>query len=381
MKGVTLMITIKDVTKKFKDHIVLNKISLEIAKGDFVVLIGASGCGKTTTLKLINRLIDPSSGKVYIQGEDIAKKDIIKLRRNMGYVIQQTGLFPHMTIRENIELIPKAEKYQKENIAERTAELMNMVGLEDESFLDRYPSELSGGQQQRIGVARAFATDPDIILMDEPFSALDPITRASLQDELIQLQLDVKKTIVFVTHDMDEAIKLADKICIMDQGEIVQYDTPENILKEPANEFVQNFVGKNRLWSSPEYILAEDIMLDNPATCPKNISIFRCMDKMTTSKIDSLMVIDATKKTMLGIIYAGQIRREPDKSVSVESVMKKDFLFVYREDTILDVLTIIKENNVSYIPVLNQTHQLVGLITRSSLVATLSEPYLEEEDL
>ena len=169
------------------------------------------------------------------------------LRRNIGYVIQQTGLFPHMTIRENIELIPKLQKVDSEKIIENTKKLMQMVGLNCEEFLDRYPTELSGGQQQRVGVARAFANDPDIILMDEPFSALDPMTRSDLQDELVELQSKLKKTIVFVTHDMDEAIKISDMICIMKDGEVLQYDTPENILRNPVDEFVSNFVGKNRI--------------------------------------------------------------------------------------------------------------------------------------
>ena len=204
-----------------------------------MAFIGESGCGKTTTLKMINRLIKPTGGRILINGDSIETKDIIELRRSMGYVIQQTGLFPHMTVKENIEIIPRSEKRDPKQISQKTGELMEMVGLNPLEYLDRYPTELSGGQQQRVGVARAFATDPEIILMDEPFSALDPITRSGLQDELINLQSQLKKTIVFVTHDMDEAIKIADKICIMKDGSILQYDTPENILKYPAKEFVQ----------------------------------------------------------------------------------------------------------------------------------------------
>ncbi len=219
------MIEFKNIRKDFKNKTILKDITLKINRGELVAIIGSSGCGKTTTLKMINRLIKPTSGKIFINGEDIASKDVIKLRRNIGYVIQQTGLFPHLTIRENIEMIPKVEKLNKASIEKRTLELMDMVGLNSNDFLDRYPTELSGGQQQRVGVARAFATNPEIILMDEPFSALDPITRVQLQEELIDLQSKLKRTIVFVTHDMDEAIKIADKICIMNKGEIVQYDT------------------------------------------------------------------------------------------------------------------------------------------------------------
>ncbi len=222
------MIKFENISKKFKNTTVLSDVSFEIEKGKLVAIIGESGCGKTTTLKMINGLITPTSGKIYINNEDISTKNVIDLRRNMGYVIQQTGLFPHMTIRENIELIPKVQNKNPEDITQQTYNLMDMVGLDCDKFLNRYPVELSGGQQQRVGVARAFATNPDIILMDEPFSALDPITRSSLQDELVNLQSKLKKTIIFVTHDMDEAIKISDKMCIMDKGKIIQYDTPEN---------------------------------------------------------------------------------------------------------------------------------------------------------
>lgn len=274
------MIEFKNVNKNFKNKKVLKDISFNINKGELVSIIGASGCGKTTTLKMINRLINPSSGQILIDGENIATKDIIKLRRNVGYVIQQTGLFPHMTVRENIELISTIEKNDKKKISKKTVELMEMVGLEKDEYLDRYPTELSGGQQQRVGVARAFATNPEVILMDEPFSALDPITRNQLQDELLELQNTLKKTIVFVTHDMDEAIKISDRICIMNEGEIAQYDTPENILKNPSNDFVSEFIGRNRIWSSPEFIRAKDIMIENPVTCFKSSSLLRCIEKM-----------------------------------------------------------------------------------------------------
>ena len=254
------MIKVENITKRFKNRTVLKSISFQIEKGEFVSIIGPSGCGKTTLLKMINRLIKPTSGKIYINGENIYDKDPITLRRNMGYVIQQNGLFPHMTIKDNIEIIPKLEKKKSEEIYKRTIELMNMVDLNPDEYLNRYPSELSGGEQQRIGVARAFANDTDIVLMDEPFSALDPITRADLQNELLNLQSKLNKTIVFVTHDMDEALKLSNKICLMKDGEIIQFDEPEKILKEPENEYVESFVGKNRIWDNPEYIRAQDIM-------------------------------------------------------------------------------------------------------------------------
>lgn len=374
------MIEFINIRKDFKNKTILKDISFKVNTGELVAIIGSSGCGKTTTLKMINRLIKPSSGQILINGEDIAIKDVIKLRRNIGYVIQQTGLFPHMTIKENIEVIPKVEKMEEEKIKKRTYELMEMVGLNSEEYLDRYPTELSGGQQQRVGVARAFATDPEIILMDEPFSALDPITRLQLQDELIDLQSKFKKTIVFVTHDMDEAIKIADKICIMNKGEIIQYDTPENILKNPCNDFVNEFIGKNRIWSSPEFIRAMDIMIDHPITCFKNITLLRCMEKMRSSKVDSLMVVDKTNY-LLGIVTAKQIQNKIDRNISVEEVMNSKFISVRPEDTIIDILELVKEKQISQIPVIDSNRFLKGIITKSSLVTTLSEQFLDTEEV
>ena len=373
------MIKFEKISKKFKNTTVLSDVTFEIEEGQLVAIIGESGCGKTTTLKMINRLIKPTSGKIHINGEDISMKNVIDLRRNIGYVIQQTGLFPHMTIRENIELIPKVQNKSAEDITQRTYDLMDMVGLDCNEFLDRYPTELSGGQQQRVGVARAFATNPDIILMDEPFSALDPITRSSLQDELVSLQSKLKKTIVFVTHDMDEAVKISDKICIMDKGEIIQYDTPENILKNPVNDFVSEFVGKKRIWTSPEFIKAEDIMIENPITCSEDLSIFKCIEKMRSYKVDSLMVIDNKSKKLRGIVKAKQMRLIDDKSIKISSVLDDNYIYVSPNDTIIDVLKSVNENNISTIPVLNDKGSLIGLITESSLVTTLSQQYIEEE--
>ena len=242
------MIEIKNISKKVGKKTILDDVSLKIEEGSFDVLIGPSGCGKTTTLKLINKLIEPTKGEIFINDIPISKENPIKLRRNIGYVIQSVGLFPHMTIKENIELIPNLKKEKtEEEIEEKTIELMNMVGLDPKEFLYKYPSELSGGQQQRIGLVRAIATDAEIILMDEPFSALDPITRTQLQEWLYSLQEELKKTIIFVTHDMDEALKLADKICIMKDGKVQQYDTVENLLRNPENTFIKNLINSDRL--------------------------------------------------------------------------------------------------------------------------------------
>ena len=235
----------------FHGKVVLSDISMEIPTGELTVLIGPSGCGKTTTLKMINRLLSPSSGEIWIDGKNIETLDKVQLRRRIGYVIQQGGLFPHMTIRENIEIIARLAKGDPQAISCKTDQLMEMVDLDPAEYLDRYPTELSGGQQQRIGVIRALANDPEVVLFDEPFSALDPVTRSSLQDELVSMHEKMGKTMVFVTHDMDEAIKIADRICIMRNGHILQFDTPEQILKHPADDFIASFVGTERTLGLP----------------------------------------------------------------------------------------------------------------------------------
>ena len=373
------MIEIKNIVKTAGEKVILDNISLTIESGSFVVLIGPSGCGKTTTLKLINKLIEPTSGEIYIDGKAISKEDPIKLRRNIGYVIQNIGLFPHLTIKENIELIPKlkGEKTEQE-ISDNTERLIKMVGLDPDEFLYKYPSELSGGQQQRIGVIRAIATDADIVLMDEPFSALDPITRTQLQEWLYELQQELKKTIIFVTHDMDEALKLADKICIMQGGKIQQYDTAENLLKHPVNNFVKDFIGSDRLWSAPEYIKAKDIMIKNPVKAIETRTVIQVMEIMRTNKVDSILVTDKNN-LLVGILTVKELRQNGIQDYYIYKVMNKNPLFIYDDCNLIEILNIMNKENVGHIPVVSKDRQLVGLITRSSLLSVLSEQFLEME--
>jgi len=240
-----VMIRLEDLTKTFpsQDEPAVDDLSMDIYEGEIVVLVGPSGCGKTTTMKMINRIIEPSGGKIFLQGEDVTKANPDILRRRMGYVIQQIGLFPHLTIADNIATVPRMLGWDNKRISDRVDELLETVSI-DLSYRDRYPKELSGGQKQRIGVARAMAADPPVMLMDEPFGAVDPITRESLQDEFLRLQQEIKKTIVFVTHDIDEAIKMGDRIAILrEKSVIAQYDTPERILTDPADDFVEGFIG------------------------------------------------------------------------------------------------------------------------------------------
>lgn len=373
------MIEFKGINKIFKNNIVLYDINLKLEEGNIIVFVGPSGCGKTTTVKMINRLIKPTSGQVLINGEDISNKNVIELRRNIGYVIQQTGLFPHMTIKENIGIVAKMQKMNSQEIESKTRDLMEMVGLDYEKFANRYPAELSGGQQQRVGIARALITNPDIILMDEPFSALDPITRSQLQDELLNIQTQFKKTIIFVTHDMDEAIKIADKICIMGKGRIIQYDDPETILKNPANEFVSDFVGKNRIWSSPEYIKVKDIMIENPITCSQEISLLKCIKKMRYERVDTLLVVDRKRK-FNGIITGKMIQKEKDHYKSVKEIMEQPRAVTYPDKSIVDILKDVNEKNLSSLPVIDSNGILKGLITKTSLVTTLSQQFEIEVD-
>ncbi len=241
------MITFDKVSKTFPGGVqAVRELSMEVADDETLVLLGTSGCGKTTTLKIINRLIEPTFGHILINGKDIMEQDPIQLRRRIGYAIQEIGLFPHMTVGENIAVVPGLLKWSREKIEERIDGLLNMVGLEPDHFRDRFPAQLSGGQRQRIGVARALAADPPTVLMDEPFGALDPITREQLQNELIELQSEIKKTIIFVTHDIFEAVKVGDRIALLDAGVLQQLATPSELVENPANEFVDQFLGKHR---------------------------------------------------------------------------------------------------------------------------------------
>lgn len=242
-------IVYENVCKKFNNSeaYAVDHVSAEIEHGEFITILGSSGCGKTTLLKLTNRLYDADGGRVLVEGKDIAGVDPVELRRSMGYVIQQVGLFPHMTVRDNITAIPALMKWDKARMEERTDELLAMVGLNPEEFKDRYPHQLSGGQQQRVGLARALVLDPDIMLMDEPFGAIDAITRLSLQNELIRIHKDIGKTFLFVTHDIGEAFKLGDRVMVMNEGNLLQFDTPRRIASEPAGGFVRSLIESARM--------------------------------------------------------------------------------------------------------------------------------------
>jgi osmoprotectant transport system ATP-binding protein len=295
------MIRLENVTKRFPGTTTpsVDDLTMEIPEGSTVALIGPSGCGKTTTMRMINRLIEPTEGKIFVNEEDVTRADPVLLRRHIGYVIQNVGLFPHMTIADNVAAVPKLLGWDKARIDARVEELLHLVGLEPKDFLSRYPRQLSGGQRQRIGVARALAADPSVLLMDEPFGAIDPIARTRLQDEFKQILKRVRKTVVIVTHDLDEAIRLGDRIAIMKAGKIVQYDTPDAILSKPADQFVADFVGIDRAIKRLGIFTVADAMIAdaaavNAASVLPGTSLRDALSLMVADNSEDLTVVDET---------------------------------------------------------------------------------------
>lgn len=367
------MITFDRVSKTYPNgYHAVKELNFTIRIGELIVLIGPSGCGKTTTMKMINRLVPHTGGTISINGKDIAKEDPVELRRNIGYVIQQVGLFPHYTIEENVALVPQLVGWSEAKRKDRVHELLHMIGLEPAKYARRYPKELSGGQQQRVGVARALASDPQIVLMDEPFGALDPITREQLQDELIKLQKAMKKTIVFVTHDMDEALKLGDRIAVMKDGEMLQLDSPEKLLKEPAHGFVEEFIGRNRIYRSPEFISVKDIMRDHPATASAALSPARALSLMRQRRTDTLLLGDDNGR-LSGIVSAYDLQPRLDDIESIEEVAISADLCLEETATAKDALLAITDAKFGVIPVVGEGKRIVGVVTRSSLLTTFAD--------
>jgi osmoprotectant transport system ATP-binding protein len=365
------MIEFKNVMKRYDDGTVAIKgLDLTVKEGELVVLIGPSGCGKTTTMKMINRLVEPSSGQILVNGKDIMSVNPVELRRGIGYVIQQIGLFPHMTIKDNVSIVPRLKKVDQKQYEKRVDELLAMVGLEPDTFRDRYPNELSGGQQQRVGVIRAMAAEPPVILMDEPFSALDPISREQLQDELVRLQEEVKKTIVFVSHDMDEALKIADRIIIMQDGEIVQSDTPEKILRRPKNDFVRNFIGEDRLSGAGD-LLIEDVMISKPITVNQKRGLAYAAKIMKQHRVNTLLVTDK-EGVLQGVVTKESIEEHyPEEEKAVHEIMKDEFTTITTGTVVQEAVETMREKGLSSVPVTDHEGKLVGLVTNSSLVDAL----------
>ena len=357
------MIELENVVKIYpgSSQPAVNDLSFEVAEGETCVLIGPSGCGKTTTLKMINRLIEPSSGYIIIQGKNVLDMDPVQLRRGIGYVIQQIGLFPHMTIAENINVVPRLLGWDSDKMRKRADELIEMVGMDPADFRDRYPRQLSGGQRQRIGVARALAADPPVLLMDEPFGAIDPITRDRLQNEFLRLQKRLKKTIMFVTHDIDEALKMGTMICILEVGGVLaQADAPAKILSEPASSFVAEFVGADRGLKRLNLVRVGYAMQGNIDLLPANEKAESALEHLRTWGHDSAIVVDDEDK-LVGYLTLESARKNPDEKIG--DIAHEIIASTEMEATMKDAFSVMLSFSLSYMPVLGEEDKVVGIIT------------------
>lgn len=355
------MIRLENVTKVYtgSDEPAVADVSFEVPEGETCVLIGPSGCGKTTTLKMVNRLIEPTGGKIFVDGENVLYQDPVELRRNIGYVIQQIGLFPHMTIRDNVATVPHLLGWEEHKIDDRVDELLATVGMDPATFRDRYPRELSGGQRQRVGVARALAADPPVMLMDEPFGAIDPITRESLQNEFLRLQKKIRKTIMFVTHDIDEAIKMGTRICLLQVGgRVEQYGSPDEILSHPANEFVAEFVGADRGLKRLSLMRVEQVM-DSQAVRVTGADI---TDDVAATLQErgrrTAWVLDENDR-LLGYLTLEEARRRPN--TRVDQAMRTSPAETEPEATVKDVFSEMLTNGLAVLPVLGEERRFLGV--------------------
>ncbi|MFZ7126194.1 MAG: betaine/proline/choline family ABC transporter ATP-binding protein [Desulfobacterales bacterium] len=370
------MIRLEKVTKIYPGSNVpaVNNVDLEVPKGEICVLIGSSGCGKTTLMRMINRLIPITSGSIFIDGKNILSMDPIELRRHIGYAIQQIGLFPHMTVYDNIATVPRLLKWDKRRIDDRVDELLTLVQLDPETFRHRYPRELSGGQAQRIGVARAMATDPPVMLMDEPFGAIDPINREVLQDEFLKIQSQIKKTIVFVTHDIHEAIKMGDKIALLDLGRLVQYATPEELLTSPKNQFVKDFVGADRALKRLDLLKVKDAMLENPVHCTDTDSAESVATAMKEKGLDYLLVADADDR-LKGYVTLRDIFDQVGK---VGDRAKPMTLTVRPEQNLKDALSKMLTYDIGIVVAVDEAGKLKGVLNTMTLARVVGQTYDEQ---
>jgi osmoprotectant transport system ATP-binding protein len=377
------MIKIENLTKMYAggSKPAVGNLSFTVPTGEICTLVGPSGCGKTTTLKMVNRLIEPTSGAIYVPNEDgklvnVMEVNPIQLRRKIGYVIQQIGLFPHRTILENISTVPKLLGWEAKRIRRRAEELLEMMNMPLE-FLERYPHELSGGQRQRIGVARGMAADPPIMLMDEPFGAIDPINRNSLQNEFLRLQEEIQKTILFVTHDIDEAIKMSDKICILNVGgHLEQFDTPANILSSPNNDFVDDFVGADRGLKQLNLIRVADIMDPHPPLLQASQSVEEAFAFMREGELLSIYVTD-TEKRLKGYVTRRDLR---DKSGQVQEFFTPVDSNIEPTTTLRDALSVMLIMDYSTACVVNQKKVVQGLVSVEMIQKTIAEGNIAEDE-
>ncbi len=358
------MISLRNVSKRFPGARApaVQDLSFDVPEGEIVVLVGPSGCGKTTTMKMVNRLIEPSSGTIEMDGSDVMKQDPVRLRRRIGYVIQSIGLLPHRTVAQNIATVPRLEGWERGRIDTRVRELTATLDL-DEELLDRYPAELSGGQRQRVGVARALAVNPPVMLMDEPFAAVDPIVRERLQEEFLDIQRRIKKTIVFVTHDIDEAIKLADRIAILNVGGVLeQYAPPEEILREPTNEFVERFVGEERGLKRLALIKVSEIEVEQGPVVSPSDSDERAREVMRETGFAWVSVIEDGE--LLGWIDEEALRG----AERVADVTARKFsAYVHADDSLRQALDSIVSSRTNVALVVSEGQRYLGILTLERL--------------
>jgi osmoprotectant transport system ATP-binding protein len=365
------MIRLDHLTKLFGNMVAVDGITMEVPSGAVCVLLGPSGCGKTTTMKMINRLITPSSGRIFIDGRDTSGLDAVTLRRSIGYVIQQIGLFPNKTIEENICVVPDLLGWDRKKSRVRAGELLQMVNLDPNIFLKRYPKELSGGQQQRVGVVRALAADPPVLLMDEPFGAIDPINREVIQDEFMKLQTELKKTVVFVSHDIDEAVKMASHIAIFRDGRLIQFDTPDNILAHPANSFVADFVGSDRTLKRLRLLKVTDAMSPTPPRVKAEDPLADAIAKMEEHGHTSIVMVGPRGRAR-GCLLLNEIR---GKKGSVGEHVQALPGLITTDDDLRNAVSAMFSHGVTWLACVDDGGFYKGYVTQRGITQLLGATY------
>jgi len=360
--------TYTDGTEAVKD------LTMEIKQGEFCIFLGPSGCGKTTSMKMINRLIPLTTGKIYVDGVDALELDQNELRRGVGYAIQNIGLFPHRTVAENIATVPTLLKWPKQKKRKRAEELLNLVGMDPKTFIDRYPSELSGGQQQRIGVARCLGADPPILLMDEPFGAIDPITRSKLQDEFLKIQAKIKKTIAFVTHDINEAIKMGDTIALMREGELVQYTDPATLLGSPKNEFVRNFIGADRVLKGLRLLKAKDVMQEPPLTVKVGEDPMQVKARMESENLRWSMLTEDGGH-FLGWITCDDL----EAAKPIREVIIPPTITAAPDTPLNEALSMMLNSAIGTLAILDEYERLIGVLSFQIIRDVLGEQEINDQ--
>jgi osmoprotectant transport system ATP-binding protein len=375
------MIRLEELTKIFETPngqvVAADKVTMEVPAGEICVLLGPSGCGKTTALKMINRLIPPTSGKIFIDGKDTSGLNDVELRRNIGYVIQQIGLFPNMTIEENICVVPRLLGWETGRARKRAAELLDLVGLDPKLFLKRYPKELSGGQQQRVGVIRALAADPPVMLMDEPFGAIDPINREVIQDEFLKMQAAIKKTIMFVSHDIDEAVKMGDKIAIFRAGKIEQYDSPDTVLAHPANPFVADFVGADRTLKRLRLVTAEEVSDPGAPSVSRHAQAQDALAAIRDHHSNVAVVIDSDHHPV-GYVTEKMVE---GATGNVQELARPLPATVPARADLRAVVSEMFAHDVMWLACVDDAGRFTGVVTQPGVTRVLGETYRQEEKL